>query len=209
MSGNIVRISRGQVAPEVARITKAAREASLDAKEIVAKARSEAAELLINAECERESVLEEARQQGFRQGLDRWNRTVAEALEARSQYLAKNESELVKLAIAVARRIVGECAATEPQAVLPAARAAIRAVRSERRVRLRVRAADEAAAREHVAKLSALSAELCEIVVKVDDSIAFGGCIVESDLGIIDAQFDTQLDSLERVLLQGAHADCL
>lgn len=209
MGESIIRIPRGDGASPVTRITKAVREASLDANEILARARAEAAELLINTERERENVLEEARQQGFRQGLDRWNQNLAEALEARSRYLEKNEAELVKLAVAVARRIVGECAATEPEAVLPAARAAIRAVRSERKVRLRVRPEDEATVREHVAKLSALSAELCEIVVMVDDSIALGGCIVESDLGIIDAQFGTQLDSLERALLRGVHADRL
>lgn len=209
MSGNVVKIHSGDAASQGSRISKAVREASLDAHEIVARARAEAAEMLATAEREKETLEEESRQRGFQQGLNQWNQNLVEALEARRQYLAKHETELVELAVAVARRIVGECAATEPEAVLPAAREAIRAMRSERRIRLRIRTADEATVREHVAELSALSAEICEIVVIRDDTIQLGGCIVESDLGIIDAQFSTQLASLESALLRGANADGL
>jgi flagellar biosynthesis/type III secretory pathway protein FliH len=207
MSGNVVRIHSAEGVSQGSRISRAVREASLDAQEIVAHARDEAAEMLAAAGREKERVLEESRQRGFQQGLDQWNQILTSALDARSKYLSNNESELVKLAAAVARRVVGECAATEPEAVLHAAREAIRAVRSERRIRLRVRTADETVVRAHAAELSALSSEMCEIVVIADDSIQIGGCIVESDLGIIDAQFSTQLASLEAALLRGIHAE--
>jgi type III secretion system HrpE/YscL family protein len=206
MSENIVKVHSSHAVSHGARISRAVREASLDATEIVAQAKAEAAEILAIAEREKEKLFEESRQRGYKDGLDNWNERLAEAWQARDQYLAKNEGELVKLAVAVARRIVGECAAMEPDAVLPAVREALRSVPSERKIRLRVSTTDAATVQKHIGELSALSWEICEIKVITDDSIELGGCIVESDLGVIDAQFSTQLDSLERALLRGTHA---
>jgi len=205
MSGNVVKFRTGD-GTQQARITRAVREASLDAEQIVAKARAEAEDLLAKAERQSHELLESSRQRGLEEGLNRWNQNLVEAFEAREQFLARNEAELVKLAVAVARKVVGECAASDNGAVLLSVREAVRSVRSERKIRLRVRASDEAVVKERLTELRALSSGIAEIAVTADDAVELGGCIVESDLGVIDAQFSTQLDALERALLRGNHA---
>jgi flagellar biosynthesis/type III secretory pathway protein FliH len=206
MSVNIIKVRSGSDSFRTPRITRAVHEASLEAKEIIDKARGEAAEILRATQLERETLLAESREQGFATGLDKWNEALIEAWKERTQYLSRNESELVRLSIAVARKIIGNSVQVDPSTTLHTVREAIRSVRSERKIKLRVRADDEAMVRSQVLELKKSTADICEIVVLSDDSIELGGCIVDSDLGTIDAQISTQLQSLERALLRGTDA---
>lgn len=186
---------------------RAVHEASLEAGEILAGARSEAAAIVAGAEREREAIADESRTRGYNEGLGRWNETLTEAWRARDSYLAGNEAQLVRLAVTVARKIVGDLSQADPEAILHTAREAIRAVRGERKIRLRVRPVDEEMVRRRMAELEAAGPESCAITVAADESIILGGCIVETGLGTIDARLEAQLESLEHILLRGFEAD--
>jgi flagellar assembly protein FliH len=149
-------------------------------------------------------LINESRQQGYADGLDKWNGVLVEAWDARNRYLATNETVVVQLAMAVARKIVGETANIDPTAVLQSAREAIRSARGQQKLRLRVRPEDESIMLQQTIELKRSNSEIGEIQIVADESITLGGCIVESPLGTIDAQFSTQLQSLERAILRGA-----
>ena len=206
MSANIIKAKLSTGLPLSSRIPKALSDASEQAKETISKARDEAEEIVRAARLEQEDLITESRQQGYADGLDRWNDTLVEAWNTRSRYLAANETVVVQLAMAVARKIVGETANIDPTAVLQSAREAIRSVRGEQKLRLRVRPEDESIVLQQTIELKRSNSEIGEIQVVVDESIALGGCIVESPLGTIDAQFSTQLQSLERAILRGTDA---
>lgn len=209
MSANIIKAKLGTGLPLSSRIPKAVSDASEQAKETIAKARDEAEEIVRAAHLEREELITVSRQQGYADGLDKWNNTLVEAWSTRNRYLATNEAVVVQLAMAVARKIVGEIANLDPTAVLQSAREAIRSVRGEQKLRLRVRPEDESIVLQQTIELKRSNSEIGEIQVVADESIASGGCIVESPLGTIDAQFSTQLQSLERAILRGTDAGSL
>lgn len=206
MSANIIKAKLSTGLPLSSRIPKALSDASEQAKETISKARDEAEEIVRAARLEQEDLITESRQQGYADGLDRWNDTLVEAWNTRSRYLAANETVVVQLAMAVARKVVGETANIDPTAVLQSAREAIRSARGEQKLRLRVRPEDESIVLQQTIELKRSNSEIGEIQVVVDESIALGGCIVESPLGTIDAQFSTQLQSLERAILRGTDA---
>jgi flagellar assembly protein FliH len=209
MSRNIIKVKPGAGLPLSSRIPKAQTDASQQAKETIAKARDEAEEIVRAARLEREAVITESRQQGYADGLDKWNDALVGAWDARDRYLATNETVVVQLAIAVARKIVGETADIDPTTVLQSAREAIRSARGEQKLRVRVRPEDESIMLQQMIELKRSNSEIGEIQVLADESITLGGCIVESPLGTIDAQFSTQLQSLERAILRGTHAGSL
>jgi flagellar assembly protein FliH len=206
VSANIIKAKPGAVLRLSSRIPKALTDASQQAKETIAKARDEAEEIVRTARLERETLITESRQQGYADGLDKWNNALVEAWDSRNRYLAANETVVVQLAMAVARKVVGETANIDPTAVLQSAREAIRSVRGEQKLRLRVRPEDESIMLQQTIELKRANSEIGEIQVVADESITLGGCIVESPLGTIDAQFSTQLQSLERAILRGADA---
>jgi type III secretion protein L len=202
MSANVIKVHANNGTPAVSKITKEAHEASLEAKQIIAKAQEQAAQLLDDARREKETVLAESTERGYTAGLDQWNDALADAWKQREDFLAKHEAELVKLAVAIARRIIGPSLEMNPGTVLQTAKEALRGVRSERRIIIKVNPSDEDALREQAASLKMLGAEMGELVIIGNPSIEPGGCIVESDLGVIDAQISTQLASIENALLR-------
>jgi flagellar assembly protein FliH len=206
VSANIIKAKPRTDLPPPSRIPRAVMDASQEAKETIAKARAEAEAIVRAAHAERETLFGESRERGYAEGIDKWNDALVEARSARTHYLAKNETVLVQLAMAVARKIVGDTASIDPGAVLYSAREAIRSAHGEQKITLRVRPEDESIMRQQVVELKRSNSDIGEIQVVADQSITLGGCIVESPLGTIDAQFSTQLQSLERALLRGADA---
>ena len=209
MNVNVIKVRANNGAHAVPRITKEAHEASLEAKEILARAHEQAAQLLEDARREKETMLAESTARGYSAGLDQWNDTLADAWKRRDEFLARNEGELVKLAIAVVRKVIGHNVKADPSVVLHTAKQALRSVRSERRIIIKVNPTEEAVLREQAGSLRMLGTEAGELVIIGNPTIELGGCVVESDLGIIDAQISTQLASIENALLRrfdGGHS---
>jgi len=202
MNANVIKVRANSGTPSVSKITKEAHEASLEAKDILAKAQQQAAQLLDDARREKEKVLAESTERGYAAGLDQWNDVLADAWKQREEFLSKHEAELVKLAVAIARKIIGHSVMMPPDVVLQTAREALRSVRSEKRVTIKVNPSDETALRGQAASLKMLGGEVGELVIIGNPAIEAGGCVVESDLGMIDAQIGTQLASLENALLR-------
>jgi flagellar biosynthesis/type III secretory pathway protein FliH len=202
MSANVIKVRANNGIPAVSKITKEAHEASLEAKDILTQAQEQAAQLLEDARREKETILTESKERGYAAGLDQWNDALADAWKQREDFLARHEPELVKLAVAVAKKIIVRNVEVDPGTVVQTAREALRSVRSERRVTIKVNPSDEVALRAQASSLKMLGAEVGELVIIGNPSIEAGGCIVESDLGIIDARIDTQLASIECALLR-------
>lgn len=206
MPANIIKAKQRAELPLPSLIPKAVMDASQEAKETIAKARTEAEAIVRAAHAERETLFAENRERGYAEGMDKWNDALVEAWNARNRYLVKNEAVLVQLAMAVARKIVGDTASIDSGAVLHSAREAIRSARGQQKITLRVRPEVESIMRQQTIELMRSNSDIGEIQVVADESITLGGCIVESPLGTVDAQFSTQLQSLERALLRGADA---
>jgi type III secretion protein L len=202
MSANVIKVRANNGTPTVSKITKEAHEASLEVKDILAKAQEQAAQLVEDAVREHEKVRAESAERGYAAGLDKWSDVLADAWKQREDFFARHEAELVKLAVAIAKKIIGRNAEVNPETALQTVKEALRSVRSERRVTIKVNPLDEAALREQAGSLKMLGAEIGEVVIIGNPSIEAGGCIVESDLGIIDAQIGTQLVSIENALLR-------
>jgi type III secretion system HrpE/YscL family protein len=202
MSQHVIKIRATKSMSKLSKLTKEVHSASLQAKDILASARAQAADLLETARLENEQKLADSAERGYAAGLERWNETLADAWKQREDFLAKNEAEFVKLAVAIAKKIIGESTRVDPDIVLQIVRDALRSVRSERKVTIKVNPSDEALLRLKAESLTMLGSEVGELIVVANPSITAGGCVVESDLGIIDAQIDTQLASIERSLLR-------
>jgi type III secretion protein L len=202
MSSNVIKVHANNGPLAVSKITRETHEASLEAKDILAKAQEQATRLLEGAQREKETVLAESTARGYAAGLDQWNDALAEAWKRRDDFLSRHEAELVKLAVAIAKKIIGHSVEVDAGTVLQTVKEALKSVRSERRVTIKVNPSDEAALHEQVGSLKMLGSEVGEFVIVGNPSIEVGGCIVESELGIIDAQIGTQLASIEKALMR-------
>lgn len=159
------------------------------------EAREEAARIVRDAE---------ARARATRDELERALRAAAEVearaalaaeyvmLErARRRMLSDCEATVRELALAVARRVVAQELDAHPERIRGVVRDAVERVRRAARVRVRVSPEDSAS-------LAELGLELV-----TDPEIERGGCVVESDLGEVDARVEVKLSALARALEEG------
>jgi type III secretion protein L len=208
MSEKIIKASAGaSAAPGVgdAKILKQdAFAATVEARDILAAAQREAAELIEQTAFERERVLHTARDEGRDQGLAEWNEVLASAVAGRRRLLESQESEIVRLSVRVARKIIGEELRTHPETIVSIVREALESVRRERMLTIQVHPdlADEV--RSRLDRLEKLVGGGRQIQVIAEASVEPGGCIIESELGVIDARLETQLRCLEEALLRAA-----
>jgi type III secretion system HrpE/YscL family protein len=171
------------------------------AEEILDAARVEAELIRRSAEAWRREQGDHGFAQGYQAGLAQTTELLLRAREAQGRLLREAEPQMVKLALGVARRILGRALDCDPGLVLDTVSQAVLAVRQQREIILRVHPEDLDHLRKNKDRLVALLARAKEMTIRADGSVARGGCVVESELGTIDAQLDAQLRTVEKMLL--------
>lgn len=195
------RLLRGEAAEQARRIVPGERfAATSSADEIVADARRQAAAILDDARNDAARALAEATAQGRERGLSAVTELLiaarAEALRARRDSTA----ELRGLAVRIAEKILGRTLALAPESVVDIAVEAMRHAGEPRAMRLRCHPDDLALLESGRPRLLERCASLGSLQLEADETVARGGCVLESELGVVDARLTVQLDAIERAL---------
>jgi flagellar assembly protein FliH len=111
------------------------------------------------------------------------------------------EEDTVKLAIAIARRVLNRELATDPDVILGLVKAAFAKLNAREAIRLRVSPPDAAVLQQHRPKLDLPPA----LEIAGDTSLGVGSVIFETTRGQLDASVDTQLGEIERGLADVMH----
>jgi type III secretion protein L len=179
-------------------------DATIDAAQILDAARTQARKILEAAEQERQAVIESARREGYDHGLQQWNAAVAELDASRDRYVTESEPELIRLAVRIAHKIIGEELRTNPEVIVSIARQCLQGLGRERSLTLRVSQGEADLVRRRIGILREAAGFHRSIEVVADASVNPGGCIVESEYGVIDARLETQIRCMEEILLRTA-----
>jgi type III secretion protein L len=179
-------------------------EAGVDARGILDAARSEAEGIVREAEQRRDAIMAEAHEEGFRHGLAQWDRALQGVRESQDLLEAKYEPEIVRMAVKIAEKIIGEELRSRPETIAAIARECLRGVRHEHSLTLRVNPKEADELQRHLKSLIEVAGSGRRIQVLEDSSVSSGGCIVDSVVGVIDARLETQLRCLEEILLRVA-----
>jgi flagellar biosynthesis/type III secretory pathway protein FliH len=118
------------------------------------------------------------------------------------RWLEQFQHETVKLGIAIAERLLRRTLAVDPKAVADLMRTALGWAVGAEHVRVRCHP-DDCDVIEQTAA-SQRSDQPHDIAFVRDDTIARGGCVVETTQGVIDARLETMLDRIAEELLSDA-----
>jgi type III secretion protein L len=175
-------------------------DARLEAERILAEARAEAQRIVAEAESEAERARAQAVQEGRERGLAAVSELLvgARAVAARARQSA--EADLRALAVKIAEKILGRELELQPNAVVDVAREAIRLIGEPHTVTLRAHPDDVEALERGRPRLLERLRTSAALTIRADERIGRGGCIVESELGLVDARLSTQLEAIERAL---------
>jgi type III secretion protein L len=197
--GALFRINGNAVTPAAGiRVLRAAETGLLlEAKDLLAAATRRAAEIEESARL----AYEEQRRRGYEDGQETCRSEYAEkVLEVALQsveYIEGLEQTIVKVVTEAVERVIGEM--DESERIVRIVRTALSAVRNQKRVVVRVAPADEKAVTEGLAPMIARGHGASGFLdVVMDPRLPVGSCILESELGVVDASLETQLRALEK-----------
>lgn len=120
---------------------------------------------------------------------------IYEASELRSRLRTDAEADLVRLAIAIARKIVGRELNADPEAITGLVKAALEKVRTQELLRVRVHPDHGGRIGECLARFGGAHAQIVS-----DPTLDRGSVIFETSRGNFDASVETQLREIDRGL---------
>jgi flagellar assembly protein FliH len=130
----------------------------------------------------------------------RVNRIITQAAGQIATLYRQSEEAVIKFAFGVARRVIGHEARLDGEIVMARIREGVTRILGVEKIKIRVHPDDMATVRGQRDGIQSHSDALREIVVEADDHLERGDCIIESDLGTIDARLSTQLRQIESAL---------
>lgn len=192
------------------RILRAADYASmLEAQALLDDARRAAQALRDEAQKEAEAIharaeaaYEERHKQGYEDGVMEGQMQQAEKmLETGMQaveYLEGLERQLVEIVTTAVRKIVGEL--DDKERIVRVVRTALEQVRGRQRVVVRVCPEEEPHVREALASMLASPSVAAGMELVPDPRMKPGDCMLESEMGVMEASLDVQLKAIENAL---------
>lgn len=161
------------------------------------------------SDAERERIEREAYQRGFTEGkklaqeqaaaesqpvLERLTRCISELSSLRPRMRREAEKDLVKLAIAIARRVLHRELTLDPESIEGLIKVALDRLESRELCTVRTHPDQEASIRALLDRFS----NTHKIEIIADKSLRLGDVLLETPHGSIDASVDAQLSEIER-----------
>lgn len=183
--------------------TKVIKAAELDtlheAAALIEAARAEAEEIRKKAE----AVYNERYEAGYTDGVEAGKMEHAEKMMetvlASVEFIENIENTVVSVVNQSVRRIIGEL--DEETRIRKIVSTALNTVRGQQKVTVRVSPVDEPAVTKAFAAMT--SGSFLNVVA--DTRLKEGSCILESELGVVDASLETQLKALEHAFNAKIH----
>jgi type III secretion protein L len=204
---SLLRLTRGEVAfaPE-ARVIRAADYAAwIEGAAFLEAAKAQAAEIARQAGAAYEA--EKAR--GYADGRAEAAAAAAEhqieAVAKLVDWLDRVETQMADLVVQATEKILG--ALDDEELLKRVVHNALKVMRTQRQVTLRVAPEMVGTVQRHLVEIMAGYEGVTFVDVSPDARLGRGGCILESELGIVDASVEVQLAALRRALQRAFHRE--
>ena len=119
---------------------------------------------------------------------------------AKAEMVVQAETDLVDLALAIARKVLHREASLEKEVLSDAIRRILKNLSTSGRICLKIHPDEVAHLQEVHSSLVTRDGELPTIHIEADPTVGLGGCLIHTDGLFIDATIDQQLQNLREVL---------
>lgn len=168
-------------------------EAKRDAEAI----REEVGRILARAEKEYEEEKKRGYEEGHQEGLAQATEIIVRAESEREKIISQSEPEIVTLIQAITEKVIGR--EVEKGAIVSVVKKALSQIIGNK-VTIRVSPADFRFLKEKEKELTVELDHSRSLSFREDPTIVAGGCVIDSELGTIDAQLPQQLKAIKKSL---------
>ena len=189
-----------KVLPESKVVKRAEYAVLVEAQEIIDKAKREAEAITRRARTE----LEAERQRGYHEGREQAAAEMAEKIMGTvnegAAYLQKIEALLVEVVDQALRRVLGEI--DQHEVIARVVNRALESVRKKSDVTIRVSPSQAEYLQQRLKEMVSQSPHAGSLQVQPDNRLNNDACVLETDVGIVDASIQTQLKAIENALIK-------
>lgn len=147
------------------------------------------------AECEVLKV--QAEQEGFAEGYKQWTLQLAKMEEEIARVRDEMQKMVMPIALKAAKRIVAAELTQAPNAILDIVAGALKSVAQHKKIVIYVCRADYEVLEQGKGKIKDIFESLESLSIRERDDIEQGGCIIETEGGIINARLKDRWRNLE------------
>ncbi|MGE5397839.1 MAG: FliH/SctL family protein [Chitinophagales bacterium] len=200
-------------------VTEILEKARQQAMNMVSEGKEEAQELKIQATEEAEQIKRNAADEAYREG---WQRAMEESEEERRRAVTESEALIeeamvqrldiirsseeiiLRLAMAIAKKIIEKEIKQNPDIIISLIRDAVDLLKDAETIKILVNPKDFELLLNEQNKIANQEKVNARINIQSDTRISAGGFIVESEIGTTDARLETRIDNVENVLMEVA-----
>lgn len=170
----------------------------MSANEVLEAVKKDAENYRLQVLKECEKLKEAAQQEGFEEGFRQWLEHVA-ALEDEVVQVRKDlEKMLIPVALKAAKKIVGREIELSDETIVDIVSNALKQVAQHKKVTIYVNPKDLERLEHSRMRLRKIFESLEVLSLRPRNDITLGGCVIETEGGIINAQIENQWRSIEQ-----------
>lgn len=170
----------------------------LDSEQILeaVKADAEQYRLSVTAECEK--LKEQAQKEGFAEGFKQWVEQIAKQEEEIIKVREDVEKTIIPIALKAAKKIVGREIELSESVIVDIVASNLKVISQHKKILIYVNRRDLDVLEKNKNQLKDLFENLETLSIRERTDIEPGGCVIETEGGIINAQLDNQWRILEQ-----------
>ena len=169
----------------------------MDANEILRRAKKDAEQYKKQIEEECEELKKIAHDEGYAQGLSLFNEHLLHFDKQLRLIRHDLQKQILPLALKAAKKIVGEQLELKPETIVEIVLQILAPIAQNHRINIFVNKADKEILEAEKPKIKNLLDQVQVLTIQERNDIAPGGCIIETESGIINATIENQWRSLE------------
>jgi type III secretion protein L len=170
----------------------------MEGKEIIEKALDEMKRKQEEVKQECEALKAKAQEEGFQEGLVLLNKHFLDLEEHARKVYREAQSNILKLSLQAAKKIVGKELELHPNTIVDIVLQALAPAKQSHRVTLFVNKQDKEQLEKNKGTIKELLEQLQFLNIQEREDVSPGGCIIETESGIINASLENQWRALEQ-----------
>lgn len=169
-----------------------------NAAEVLEKIKEDAEQYRMQVTQESEQQKEQAFKEGYEDGLQQWSEHLVE-FEKRLETLSKEmQQAIIPIALKAAKKIVGREIELSEETIVDIVTSNLKAVSQHKKITIFVNKKELDVIEKNKQRLKDVFENLEGFSIRPRDDIAPGGCVIETEIGIINAQMEHRWRVLEK-----------
>jgi type III secretion protein L len=170
----------------------------LEAYAIIEKAKEDAKTLLDKTKKECALLKEKAKQEGIEEGLEQYNLQILKMDQELKKLRHELQRMVLPIALKAAKKIVGKELSIFPETIVDIVLQALTPISQSHKVIIFVNKQDKELLESHKPQLLEMLKQVETLSIQEKSGISPGGCIIQTEAGLINATIENQWAALEK-----------